>query len=149
MQYKTSSARQTQKLAAKLAQNFKNGAVLALQGPLGAGKTTFIQGFAQGLGIKDRLISPTFVLMRQYTLPKSTYGKLFHLDLYRLDSLQQIKNLGIEEVLSNPQNIVLIEWAEKIAKVLPKKTVWIKLKPLSYEEREIDVGWYLPSLTQS
>src|SRR3989344_6734318 len=113
MQYITNSEEETIKLAKDLAKNFK-GRIIALTGPLGAGKTTFVKGFAKGLGIKDNIISPTFVLIRQHR-------SFYHVDLYRVDDF---KDLGLEEILSNKNNIVLIEWAEKIKKILSKKKIF-------------------------
>lgn len=125
----TQSNLETQKLAGKLAKNFKSG-VIALSGDLGAGKTTFVQGFAKGLGIKDKIISPTFVLIRQHR-------QLYHVDLYRIDNF---KELGLEELFSDKNNIVLIEWAEKIKNLLPKNTIWIHFKMLSENTREITLS---------
>lgn len=135
----TNSSQETQKLAATLAKNFKDGGVIALSGPLGAGKTTFTQGFTQGLGIKEKVLSPTFILMRQYKIPNKTEGLFFHLDLYRLENIKDIKELGISEIFSQSKNIILIEWAEKIMEFLPKKTVWIYFKPISEDKREISI----------
>src|SRR3989304_1888357 len=118
--YISNSDTQTKEIAAKLAKKSKSH-VFALSGELGAGKTTFVQGFAQGLGIKEKIISPTFVLIRQHHIP-NTKKVLFHIDLYRLENITDLKSLGLEEILSNPNNIVLIEWAEKIKDTLPENT---------------------------
>ena len=123
----TKSARETQKVGQRLAQKIKNGGIVCLFGDLGAGKTTLVQGIARGLGIKQRITSPTFIIMRQY-------GKLFHLDLYRLDD---IKNLGIEDIWQDPSNILLIEWPEKIVHLLPKNRLEIKMKVLENGHHEI------------
>jgi tRNA threonylcarbamoyladenosine biosynthesis protein TsaE len=139
MTYTTNSAEETQQIAGNLADKYRDGGIIALIGPLGAGKTTFTQGFAQGLGIKDKIISPTFVLMRQYDIPGNPKGKLFHIDLYRLDNITQIEDLGISEILSNPKNIVLIEWAEKLGNLLPQQAIKIELKQLSENSRQIEV----------
>lgn len=135
----SSSAEQTQEIAKKLAQKYKSGGVFALIGSLGAGKTTFAQGFAQGLNISQRLISPTFIVMRQYDISGNKEGKLYHLDLYRLDQVEQMENLGISEIFQNPKNIILIEWAEKLGKLLPKNTIKIKFKTISENSRQIDI----------
>ncbi len=108
----------------KLAENFAKktrGNIFALSGELGAGKTTFVQGFAKGLGIQDKIISPTFVLIRQHQIP-NTDKTLYHIDLYRLENIESLKHLGLDEILSDSNNIVLIEWAEKL-KQLPKGTI--------------------------
>lgn len=136
MVYLTKSDKETKKLAAKLAKEITSG-VVALVGNLGAGKTTFTQGFADGLGIKDKIISPTFVLMRQHQIP-DTKKILYHLDLYRLEELKDIKQLAINELASD-ENIILVEWAEKAKEILPPETIWINFKNLNDNSREITV----------
>lgn len=131
MEILTKSARQTQKLGEKIANNLKGGEVLCLYGELGSGKTTFVQGLAKGLGIKKRVLSPTFVMIRQYEIRKtqnvlriaSHVSRFYHVDLYRVENEKDVKGLGLEEIWSDPENIVAIEWAEKIKKILPKKRV--------------------------
>lgn len=112
--------------------------IVGLTGELGAGKTTFVQGFAKGLGIKDKIISPTFVLIRQHKIP-NTKKVLYHIDLYRLESMEDIKHLGIEEIIGDPNNIVLIEWAEKMNNKLPPDTVFIKFEKLNDNERRLEI----------
>lgn len=107
--------------------------VFGLTGNLGAGKTTFIQAFAKGLGIRSRLTSPTFVLMKKY-------GDLYHLDCYRIKDFKDILALDFAEIVDEQKNIILIEWAEKIKKILPKDTVWIKFKILSHNKRRIEIN---------
>ena len=136
MIYITKSADETKKIAKELAQKIDHG-VIALVGELGAGKTTFTQGFAKGLGIKDKIISPTFVLIRQHQIPKLK-KTLYHLDLYRLENLKDIKELAIDE-LAQDGNIVLVEWAEKAKDLLPPETIWINFKSLDEHSREITV----------
>lgn len=137
MQYISHSDKETYLIAKKLCDQISSG-VIALIGDLGAGKTTFTQGFAKALGIVDRIISPTFVLIRQHPTPNSK-KILFHLDLYRLDKTTDIQNLGLEEIITNPENIVLIEWAEKAKKLLPKNTIWINFELIDQETRKITV----------
>ncbi|MCL5784634.1 MAG: tRNA (adenosine(37)-N6)-threonylcarbamoyltransferase complex ATPase subunit type 1 TsaE [Patescibacteria group bacterium] len=139
MVYQTNSAEDTQKIARDLAKKYAKGGIFALFGPLGAGKTTFVQGFGQELGIKERLISPTFTLIREHSLPHHPQGKLYHIDLYRLEQVNKIEELGLTEIFNNPHNIVLIEWAEKIDKLLPAHAVRIKFKTLSESQREIEI----------
>lgn len=133
----TNSAEETQKLAETLALKHHDGAIITLTGNLGAGKTTFVQGFAKGLGIKDKILSPTFVLMREYNLPYESDAKLFHIDLYRLESKQQINDLGLIDLFVNPKNIFLIEWAEKLTDLPKNKIVKINFKYLSENSRQI------------
>lgn len=135
-QYLTFSEKETKNLAQKLAKDLRG--VLALTGELGVGKTTFVQGFAKRLGIKEKIISPTFVLIRQHKILNSK-KILYHIDLYRLDSAKDFKQLGIEEIWADPENIVLIEWAEKAKKILPKNTTYITFENLGESKRKITV----------
>ncbi|MBU4284716.1 tRNA (adenosine(37)-N6)-threonylcarbamoyltransferase complex ATPase subunit type 1 TsaE [Patescibacteria group bacterium] len=138
-QFITQNQKQTQNLARILAKEIlkykntkKNALVFGLIGNLGAGKTTFIQAFAKGIGIKARLTSPTFVLMKNY-------GNLYHIDCYRIKNHKDILALDFQEIVSSPKNIIMIEWAEKVRKILPKNTVWIKFKIVSEKKRLISV----------
>lgn len=110
--YKTTGPQETQKIAGTLASGFKSGGVIALSGELGAGKTTFVQGFAEGLGIKDKIISPTFLIIRQYPIPDQK-NFFYHIDLYRIEKVS-LEDLGLKEILTEPGNIVVIEWPERI-----------------------------------
>ena len=127
MEIISSSVLVTQKLAKDLAQNLGDYNVVCLYGELGAGKTTFVSGFAKGLGINRRILSPTFVIVREYQIPK-TDNFLFHIDLYRLEESLEIEDLGISELLSDPKNIVIVEWAEKLKALLPKSRIEVKFK---------------------
>jgi len=110
--------------------------VLALSGALGSGKTTFVQGLAEGLGLGSRIISPTFILMRSYNA-KSV--NLYHVDLYRLegDIANDFENLGIADFWEKPNNIVVIEWAEKAKDLLPEKAIWINFENIDGDKRKI------------
>lgn len=88
--------------------------IVTLGGNLGAGKTTFVQGFTKGLGLRARITSPTFVIMKRYALKKGKYRNLFHLDAYRMNNMEELLPLGIADILSEPRNIVLIEWAVNV-----------------------------------
>lgn len=120
----------------KIAADLKGGETLALTGELGSGKTTFIQGLAEGLGIKGRIISPTFILMRKYLASKHDF---YHIDFYRLenDLENEIKNLGIDDIWEKKDNIVAIEWAEKIKNSLPKDVIWLKFESVGKDKRKI------------
>lgn len=132
MEVITKSARETTEFGRKLGSSLKGGKILALVGSLGAGKTTFVQGLAEGLGIKAKIISPTFILMRHY-------GNLYHLDLYRLEDnvWREVVNLGAPDFWGRQENIFVIEWAEKIKDHLPKETIWINFEQTTEEERKI------------
>lgn len=139
----TESAEETKKLAQKVAKdllsrkNLRDSAiVVALEGDLGSGKTTFSQGFLSYFGIK-RATSPTFVIMKKYGTKKDV--DIYHLDCYRVHNSRDLLELNLEEIIKNPKNIVLIEWAERIKDVLPKNTVWIKFEHESEEERIINL----------
>lgn len=139
-QFLVQNKKQTENLAKMLAReilkhknNKKEALVFGFVGNLGAGKTTFIQSFAKGLGIRSRLTSPTFVLMKKY-------NNLYHIDCYRIKDYKDILALDFAEMVSNSKNIVVIEWAEKIKKILPKDAVWIKFKILSKDRRKIEIS---------
>ncbi len=143
----TNSPFQTQKIAELLVKtllksekNYLPPHIFALQGNLGAGKTTFIQGIAKALKIKQKILSPTFVIMKNFSLPKnSNFSKLFHIDCYRLDEPSEIINLGFNEIIKNPKNLIFIEWPEKIKNLLPPDTIWIKFKTIDKNKREITI----------
>ncbi len=130
------SPEETQAIAAKLARSIISGTTIILLGNLGAGKTTFVQGFGQSLGVK-RMISPTYVLLRQYPLKKDDLKMLYHADLYRLSNSQEVVDIGLPEIWSDPSNILLIEWPEKILPLLPDNTIKVEIKVLSDERRQI------------
>jgi len=113
------------------------GEVLALVGDLGAGKTTFVQGFAATLGIK-RIISPTFIIMRSYDACNKV-KTLYHIDLYRLEQnfKEELDNLGITSIWGNPDSVVLIEWADKAKSLLPDNTQFIDFEYLDENKRRI------------
>lgn len=100
--------------------------VFALRGDLGAGKTTFTQGFLKGLGSKRRVTSPTFVLMRRHRLGGGR--NVFHIDAYRLKKPEHLAALDLDGILHEPRNIILIEWPESAKKFLPKNTIWVRFK---------------------
>jgi len=123
----TQSFKETQKLGSDFAKALTEGDVVCLHGDLGLGKTTFVQGIAKGLGIENRVISPTFVMVRKYVLNKEQKAKnrrdFYHIDLYRAENERDIESLGLEEILNNKNNIVAIEWAEKLRSQKTKKRI--------------------------
>ncbi len=104
---------------------------------MGAGKTTFTQGFAKGLGIKERVLSPTFLLVRQHQFGEDR--RLFHIDLYRLEEIKNLEELGLVEILADPNNLVLIEWPEKLGPLLPKEAITVDIEIISEQERRITI----------
>ena len=147
------------RFAARVAKDLsqkKGPIVIGLVGDLGAGKTVFAQSFLAALGVKERVTSPTFILMRPHALnlikqsrsrcsPQLNYFKThqplnpsthqpthhhtaYHADLYRLDSHKELQALEFKKIISNPGHIVLVEWADKFKKAMPKNTIWIKIE---------------------
>lgn len=112
----TDSAAATRALAAEIAVVLPPDTVLALHGDMGVGKTTFVQGLAQGLGVKEQVTSPTFAI---YSVYRGTRAKLVHLDAYRLENEQQIESLLLEEFLTSPWCLA-VEWPEKTGAWLPE-----------------------------
>ncbi len=140
MQIKSKSPKETQKLGQELAKKLIGGEVIALFGDLGSGKTIFVQGLAKGLGIKRKVTSPTFVFMRQYPFSIKKFPMTFyHLDLYRGQNDQDFEALGLEEIFA-PDTIVVLEWAEKIKKELPKKRIEIKIEKVNDKTRRISIA---------
>ncbi|HEU4868443.1 MAG TPA: tRNA (adenosine(37)-N6)-threonylcarbamoyltransferase complex ATPase subunit type 1 TsaE [Actinomycetota bacterium] len=120
---KSHSSEETQSLGGLLAPLLVPGDVLVMSGDLGAGKTTFVQGLAHGLGIVERVTSPTFVLMKEY---QGGRFPLMHLDVYRLGKVQEVIDLGIDEYF-DPSYVVVVEWGDKVEPLLPQDHLTIEL----------------------
>lgn len=127
----TSSASETQRIAHLLGEGCTGGEAFLLLGPLGAGKTCFTQGLAWGLGVNEYTHSPTFVLVTEY------HGRLtlYHMDLYRIESVPEAIDLGLEEYLTSG-DVTAIEWADKALEALPEGLV-VELKPLDGDRRSL------------
>lgn len=144
MEVVTKSASETAGLGKKIATSLKGGDVLALVGDLGSGKTTFVQGVAEGLGVDQRIISPTFILVREYEIPvsqKKSFSKLYHVDLYRIDDEieEELKNLGIDDVAADKKSILVVEWADKAKDLFSDDTKWITFESTGENERSIKI----------
>ena len=111
--------------------------VLALTGDLGAGKTTLTQSIGKKLGVTENMISPTFVIMKHYRLKTSDYRLLVHIDAYRLDSSAEMKTLGFDTLIADPENLIVIEWPERIADILPADCIRISLEHLEENKRAL------------
>jgi tRNA threonylcarbamoyladenosine biosynthesis protein TsaE len=139
------SISKTHKLATEVLKNLADVNVLCLYGELGAGKTTFVQGLAQALGVKHRIISPTFILIREYGLNFQTdllsLKKLIHLDFYRIDSAKDIKSFSLKELIIDKNNLVVIEWADKIKTLLPEKRIDINFEHSGKNKRKIKIAF--------
>ncbi len=134
------SPQETQEIARRILSNLKKGGVIALYGELGSGKTTFAQGIARALGITQRVVSPTFLIRKQYSIPtKNNIRKLYHLDLYRLQSAKEVDAIGIREIMNEQDALVLIEWPEKIIESLPTSTIHIIFEYIDETTRKITI----------
>ena len=134
----TQSFQETQKLGRELVKNLIPGQVICLSGNLGSGKTTFVQGLLRGLKVKGPYTSPTFVIMKQYK-SKAESQKLkaiYHIDAYRVKE-KDILSLGWEEIIMQPGNLVIVEWAERIKKIIPANAQWINFYWEEKEKRKI------------
>src|SRR3989344_5700223 len=138
IQFFTSNAAQTsiagQALAAEILKTKfnKKAFVVGLVGELASGKTTFLQGFAQGLGLKNKILSPTFIIMRRV-------GHFYHIDCYRIKNPKEMLALGFKKIIANPKNIIAVEWADRIRKIMPVNTIWVEFELLSEKKRRIVV----------
>ncbi|MDD5144589.1 MAG: tRNA (adenosine(37)-N6)-threonylcarbamoyltransferase complex ATPase subunit type 1 TsaE [Candidatus Pacebacteria bacterium] len=134
---------QTKKIAKNLAQEiishpcFSKAFIVGLKGDLGGGKTTFVQGFASGLGIKDKITSPTFVLLKRFKIKSKKFKNFYHIDCYRMEGIKDFKELGLKEIISKPENIIAVEWVEKAEKLLPKGFLKIEFQFLGKKRRRL------------
>lgn len=162
----TKSAEETQQFANNLAQKLHGGDVLLLYGNLGAGKTTFVQGLANGLGIERRIISPTFIILRTYEIPSLSsraqprdlsqvkeisrsinrprndsleVKNFYHVDLYRLQSEREIEDIGLPSFMGDKENIVVIEWPERLGSLIPKNAWKLFFENEGEDKRKIRV----------
>lgn len=137
--YITKSGNETMKLGEAFAKTLKPGEIVCLYGNLGGGKTTFVKGVAEGFGIKERIISPTFIVVRQHDIKQGKIRRLFHVDLYRLGEGEAL-SLGLKDIIEDDQAIILIEWAKKADKLLSSKKISkVFFKDLGEEKREIKI----------
>ena len=124
----------------KLSLHAHHGAlVVGLYGDLGSGKTTFTQAVAKIFGIHEDITSPTYVIEKIYPIIHSQFKDLIHIDAYRLDSAKELLSLGWEKTISDPKNIILIEWPEKVADILPENHMKIHFTFVSENEREVEI----------
>ena len=131
--YRTFSSIETKQLGEDFARVLmkraaKGATIIALQGDLGAGKTTFTQGFFGGLGVKRKIPSPTFVIMKRYKVKHAHFTNAHHMDAYRLRKSEDVTPLGFQKLLIDPKNIILIEWPENIKGALPRGTKKIEFR---------------------
>ena len=137
-EYITHSAQETMALGRKLAPALKTARIVILRGELGAGKTTLVKGIAEGLqaASQDDVTSPTFTLVHGFRGPDVN---LFHVDLYRVDTLRELDTLGLDELFAEDGNLVLLEWGEKFPRFVRERDVEICLERVGEQERKIRV----------
>jgi tRNA threonylcarbamoyladenosine biosynthesis protein TsaE len=134
MDFFSRSPEQTRRIGMRLGGALQAGDVICLQGDLGAGKTTFVQGVAHGWGSLDPVSSPTFILVNDYR--RADEGHLFHMDAYRLDSTPEAEELDLDGMLA--RGPLLIEWPERIDGLVPNERLWIRFEHVDEEEREMN-----------
>lgn len=138
----THSVEETQAWAKDFSHTLKplphQALILALVGELGAGKTSFTQGLLASLGVIDYVTSPTFVIEKVYSLPKeSDFKRVIHIDAYRLSGGSDLDNLGFSKLVADPENLIIIEWPERIKDILPPEAKFIYFSHLTDDDREI------------
>ena len=133
LEFFSRSPQQTRRIGMRLGGSLMAGDVICLQGDLGAGKTTFVQGLAQGWGSIDAVSSPTFILVNEYR--RANGGLIFHLDAYRLESLPEAEELDLDSMLA--EGALIIEWPEKLGSLIPENRLWINLDHMAEEHRQM------------
>jgi len=111
---------------------------VALQGNLGAGKTVFVKGAAQALGVTDEVTSPTFVIEKIYHLPEGAPWKhLVHIDAYRMEGEEELNTIGWHDIATDPNNLIMIEWPEQVGLGVPERAVWVEFEAVTEDTRRI------------
>ncbi len=137
---KTDLPRFAAELIASLSEEKNDTAVvLALQGDLGAGKTTLVQHLAAVLGVSEQVTSPTFTIMKHYETESDYFTDLVHMDAYRIETLDELTPLRFKELLDTPRVLLCIEWAERIKEALPEGITVVTLTPSAEESRTVQV----------
>jgi tRNA threonylcarbamoyladenosine biosynthesis protein TsaE len=141
MKHVSKSQENTKEIARDFVESLKVGAkarVVGLAGDLGAGKTTFSQAVGEVLGVEEHMQSPTFLIEKIYELRDKPWKHLIHIDAYRLEKSDELISLGWEKIISEPENIILVEWADKIQNILPSDTQTIHFNFVDDTTREIE-----------
>lgn len=144
MEYDTKNLEETKQAAAHIIETISGhsvsgnrATVVALYGDLGAGKTSFVQGAAQALGIEESVPSPTFIIERVYRLSDQKWKRFVHIDCYRLESPEELHAIGWDELVQDKDTILFVEWADKIEAVIPPDTLKIYFEQISETMRKI------------
>ena len=133
LEVKSNNPEQTRGLGARLGGALQTGDMICLQGELGAGKTTFVQGIAQGWGSVDSVSSPTFILVNAYR--RGDGGQIFHMDAYRLDSTGEAEELDLDSMLA--EGALIVEWPERMQGLIPNERLWVEFTQSGEEERDM------------
>ncbi len=143
MKYTSKSLEETSNVARicldSIQPNTKKATVVALQGDLGAGKTTFTQEVGQILGVAENILSPTFVIEKIYAIDWRGFKNFIHIDAYRIEKDSELLHLGWEEIISEPENLIFIEWPENVAKIIPDDAKKISFKFIDEDTRDIEL----------
>ena len=132
----THNTRETRKLGEKLAENLQPGDVVLLEGELGAGKSELTRGIARGLGVTETVTSPSFTILNVY---ESGRCPLYHFDWYRLESAEELYELGMDEYLGG-DGIAVVEWPDRCPEAAPEKSILIRMRVLGENEREVSMA---------
>ncbi|MGE5425490.1 MAG: tRNA (adenosine(37)-N6)-threonylcarbamoyltransferase complex ATPase subunit type 1 TsaE [Bacillota bacterium] len=139
--YKSRSTEETKAIARELAPSLQGGEVIALYGDLGAGKTAFVQGLAEGLGVKQIVNSPTFSIMNIYEIKTGAIRRFCHIDTYRLTSTSELREIGALDYISAKDVVCAIEWAEKAEEIIGSgDLIKVRIEAVSVEERIINIS---------
>jgi tRNA threonylcarbamoyladenosine biosynthesis protein TsaE len=139
MDYISKSPRKTWAIGREIASRMVSGGALCLYGELGAGKTTFVHGFIDYFLPGKRVISPTFIIVRHYPVSHRQIKNIYHVDLYRIAKENEISTLGVSEWINRSDSLVLIEWAQKLGDLLPKKRIDVRFEIKTEKERVIEL----------
>jgi tRNA threonylcarbamoyladenosine biosynthesis protein TsaE len=132
----------TLRIAAEIAAECRPGAVYALKGDLGAGKTVFSRGFARALGVTEPICSPTFTIVQEYAVDEKRFPditRLHHMDVYRISDSEAALAFGVDDYLNDDSAVNLIEWPERVAEILPPETVSVEIRHMDENSRKIVV----------
>jgi tRNA threonylcarbamoyladenosine biosynthesis protein TsaE len=142
MKFVSKNREETREVARQLVESLAprgKALVVALQGDLGAGKTAFTQEAGKLLGIEENMHSPTFVIEKIYKINHQGFKHLIHIDAYRIEKESELLHLGWEEIVSNPENLIFIEWPENVSGLIPKGAQAVSFKFVDEETREIEM----------
>lgn len=134
LEFVSRSPDQTRRLGARLGALLRGGDVVCLEGALGSGKTCLAQGIGRGCGVGRTLISPTYVLVREYACPGDTV-RLYHVDLYRISGVDEALGLGVDEFLGDVRAVCVVEWAERARPLMPSEHLWVRLDFTGYADQ--------------